>query len=319
MKSLRKSISLMIVFIMALAFVPAILVGCGKTYVVNLEFVGGGQSGGYVFYSRSATSESAYGKTAVSAGSLYEVRIVPQTGYYIKEITVNDMPYSKVFNQGGYTFAEEINADTNILVEFAKSSYLVHLKVSTYNGAHEFNGYEDYIYKPDGVNQLSIEHGERLTLAEFGLNDYGDGVFWYLDSKGARVRLNPAVGIIYRDPSRIFYTEKTADELDEILRPEHTITIADVSAYGPGESVGDYGTITCTQGIATVSAIGNRKLKEGHTFTFTITPAAGYKIGSLLLNGESFVGSFDASGTAITVHADNTIDRLYQIEFVEDI
>ena len=319
MKKFVKSLSFVLVFALVTLLVPALFAGCAKTYIVNMEFVDGNQNGGYVFYSRSPNSESAYGRTAVKAGDTYEVRIVPQTGYYIKAISVNNSPYGKVFNQGGYTFAEVVEGDTNVLVEFAKSEYIVHLKASTYNAGSEFTGYEDYVYRPDGVNQLSVLHGERLTLAEFGTNDQGDGVFFYFDSRGARVRVNPNVGIVFRDPSRIFYTEKTAEELDEILRPEHNIMISDVSVYSGGASVGDYGTITYTpDGINHESALGNRKLKEGHSFSFTITPQAGYKLGSILVNGSPFTGTYDVTGTAITIPATNTIDLVYQITFVVD-
>lgn len=309
MKKIAKAFSL--VFVMLALCVMPLLAGCSRTYTVDISITGGNQNGGWVIVSGSSSGESAYGKTAVDEGDNFSARIAPMDGYYISAISVNGDNYDKVYDIGGHTlFIENVQEDTNVVVTFAKYEYTVTLMASTFNQAHEFTGWAEYT----GYTCKAFR-GEFINLEEFGEGKTGDGAFYLYNSIGAKVYVNPnSDGIQVNSGNIVLYTEYTVAELDELIKPEYSITVSDATVYSAGQPA--FGEIVWLNENSTsyVDAVGEHTFKEGTVFTINVKPFEGYRIQKILVDGQEL--NIDdptvQSGRSITMNKNYTFEVYFE-------
>ena len=296
MKKFKSFLTAIVLLFVACA-TPMILAGCAKTYTVDVSIVGGNNNGGWVYHKSNTQSISAYGENAVTGGEKFVVYVAPSDGYEIESITVNGEPYGKIFDKAGSYITTTIEEDTSIVVAFQRSTYSFKLLASTYNQAGSHTGYAEYT----GYT-LTAKMKDVITLAEFDpaelpletahRDEYiaANGVFFWESSLGEIIYVDIDEGFTINDDSYIFRTWLTAEELDELIKPVYTVSIADATDYSEAEEDEVFGTIQVTGDNEVIDGSKDYELKQGKTLSFYVHAKAGYVIDKIFENGAEYSG-----------------------------
>lgn len=218
-------------------------------------------------------SVSPTGAITVAAGGSQTITIMPDPGYKVRDIVVNDVSSGRGFTGSAYTLFN-VTEDKNVVVTFEKlgagesgTNVLTHdvVATSTVNGR----------VSPEGTTKVA---------------DGKNASFTFVPDSGYRlsyVKVDdvdiPAQFIV--NNQYIFTDVRESHSL-------HAVFIADSA------SADEFYTVAVGRALnGTISPSDSVIVKKGESQTFTITPFYGYKVDDILVDGRS-IGKSDIQAGA---------------------
>ena len=327
---------------------------------VTVDGVSAGATGSYTFSSVSAnhTISAAFaidtftitasagangtvspsGTTIVSYGGSQTYTITPATGYSISSVTVDG---SVVGTSGTYTFSS-VSANHTISASFAINTYSLTASTGangtvspsgtttvSYGGSQTYTitpatGYsissvtvDGSVVGTSGTYTFSSVSASHTISASFTINTYS-----LTATTGANGTVSPSgtTTVSYGGSQTYTITPATGYSISSVtvdgsvVGTSGTYTFSSVSAnhtISASFAINTYSLTATTGANGTVSPSGTTTVSYGGSQTYTITPATGYSISSVTVDG-SVVGT-SGTYTFSSVSANHTISALFAI------
>ena len=235
------------------------------------------------------------GETLVTYSGEQKYTIVPDEGYYVKNVIIDGTSQGETFE---YRFPDVVS-DHTITVEFAKYCSVTMTP-----------------YDVHGIVKGKVHEG---TLAESDLWFNYTGETWQLKetSKALSVYAEPDEGYRIKSFTRTSYNPDAGNEQTTELQSEDTVEIIDGCQYTYNvEFVRIVNSVTKeTDGNGSI--VGPDNVEYSEDATYTITPNDHYVIKDVLLDGVSVIGEVSLNGNmgTFTLHevkTEHTVSAIFQ-------
>lgn len=229
-----------------------------------------------VFVSSSeGGSVSPEGALSVAAGGSQTITIMPDPGYKVRDITVDNVSSGKGFTGSAYTLFN-VTKDTNVVVTFEKgsggASVLTHdiIATSTVNGR----------VSPEGTTKVA--DGKNASFTFVPSEGYK---LSYVEIDGDQ---NPVPAQYIVNNQYVFTDVRENHSLHAVFAPETA-------------SVDEYVTVSVDRALnGTITPSESVLVKKNESKTFTITPFYGYKVDDILVNDVSIGKDDIQAGAPVT-------------------